>query len=269
MNTGLEFVGWVLVPGEWVKTEVHDLWEHYAHLVEVKEENDELKDQLGRMALELAKYREEAAEVRRLRQLLSFATPEGWDALGARVVSQRMGPNAVLETIIVDQGLTSGAVANTPAITHQGVAGRVLRSSLHTSTVLLATDPNSRIAVVGQTHRTMGILAGMGADSPCRMLYVPHNDPVEEGEILVTSGMAGIFPKGLPVARVTHVVSDTSLFQTVEAVLLVNPRNLEEMLLLKRSPRILGPLPEGNATAEGNATDPAAEDNATTGDAQP
>ncbi|THB62692.1 MAG: rod shape-determining protein MreC [Desulfovibrio sp.] len=250
-NTGLEFVGWVLKPGEWVKTTSTELWEHYIHLVDVKEENQRLQEQLERMNLELAKYREEASEVRRLRELVALPPPQGWEAQGARVIAQRLGPNAILETVMVDRGALSRAVANTPAITHQGVAGRVLHSSLNTSSLLLVSDPNSRVAIVGQTHRSTGILAGMGPDQPCRVLYVPYNDPMEQGEILVTSGLAEIFPKGLPVARVTQVTSDTSLFLTIEAELLVDLRNLEEVLLLMRLPSelMVRDGQERNATA--------------------
>ena len=97
------------------------------------------------------------------------------------------------------------------------------------------TDLNSKIAVMGQTHRTPCIISGMGTGQPLQVLYVPLNAPIERGELLVTSGLDDIFPKGVPVARVTAVErSDISLFLDVEAEVLIDLTVLEEVLLLKR-----------------------------------
>lgn len=188
------------------------------------------------MALRIARLYEESAEARRLRGLLEVSPPEPWDMAGARVIAHRLGPNAALETVLVDKGSLTGAVLNTPVITPAGVVGRVVRVSAHSANVLLLTDPNSRISVIGRDSRTPGILCGTGAEGVLELLYVPLNAPLKAGEILVTSGLAGIFPKGLPVARVSRIeLSDISLFQTVTAEPLAYPRRQEEVLLLQVS----------------------------------
>ncbi len=235
-NTGLEFVGLVLKPGKWAKNQIIDFWDHYIYLVGVRQENDGLKQQVSRLTTELNRFREEAKEAIRLRDLLSLAPPEHWSATGARVIAHRLGPHAALETLLVDKGYRSGAEQNDPVVTHQGVVGRILRDSPHLSTVLLLTDPNSRIPVRGRTHRTTGILAGGGQNEPLEVLYIPLNTPLEQGEILITSGLADIFPQGLPVARIISIErSDISLFQTVRAEPLLDLKSLEEVLFLKRS----------------------------------
>lgn len=233
--SGLEFVGWTLLPGKWLAAKVSRFNDSYLRLQGVARENRELHEKLQRMAGALATSKEEAAEVKRLRSLLSFEPPRPWKALGARVVSYRLGPHAALETLMVDKGSQSGIHENTPAVTNEGVVGRVLRVSPFFSTVLLITDLNSRVAVLGQRNRSLGIITGKGAGEPLQVLYVPLNAPLMQGELLVTSGLDDIFPKGLPVARVTKVErSEISLFLDVWAELLIDLKNLEEVLLLKR-----------------------------------
>jgi rod shape-determining protein MreC len=233
--SGLEFVGWTLVPGKWSADKVSWFWENYVHLTTVSKENRDLHAKLDRLAGALAVSREEAAEVRRLRDLLSFEPRESWQAVGGRVVAYRLGPHAALQTMVVDKGALSGLKVNTPAVTHEGVVGRVLRISPSFATVLLMTDLNSRLAVMGQLHRTPCIISGRGTGEPMQVLYVPLNSPIERGELLITSGLDDIFPKGLPVARVTAVErSEISLFLDVWAESLFDLTVLEEVLLLKR-----------------------------------
>lgn len=236
--TGLEFVGWTLLPGKWITQKARTTWHDYAYLVGVEEENTALRTKLEAMSATLAKSREEAAEVKRLRSMLAFEPPEAWSILGARVVSYRLGPHSALDTIIVDRGAQSDIGVNTPAVTQEGVIGKVMQAGPFFSSVLLITDLNSRMSVMGQTHRTQGILLGKGFDEPMNLEYVPLNAPLVEGEILITSGLDGIFPKGLPVAKVISVQrSEISLFLSVQAELLLDMKNLEEVLLLKRSER--------------------------------
>lgn len=232
-TTGLSFIGFILKPADWVKDSAADLWYRYVYLVDVQKENAQLRSRIRSLNLELAQRREEGAELERLRQLLQFDAPPAWRVEGARVLSRRVGPYAVLETLVVDKGSRSGLVKDMPAVTDTGVVGRVFRLAPLSSQVLLVTDPNCRIAVLGQQSRTSGIVIGQGANKPLSVAYVPLNAPLHEGEILVTSGFAGMYPKGLPVARVKSIRrSDISLFQEVVAEPLVEPRALEEILLL-------------------------------------
>jgi rod shape-determining protein MreC len=236
-NTGLEFVSWVLRPGKWVAVKATRLWDDYFHLVDVQQENRRLAEKLDAVSLDLAALREDAAEVVRLRKLLTYSPPRAWSVQGARVIAHRLGPAGALDTVLIDKGAGDGVGVNAPVATPGGVAGRVLRSAMQASTVLLVTDPNSKIPVVSRDHRTTGILSGQGAGEDLEVRYVPLNAPLDVGEALVTSGLAGIFPKGLPVAEVTGIErSDISLFLTVRARPLVDYNSLEEVLLFTRVP---------------------------------
>lgn len=248
--TGLEIVKWVLWPCEWVHDQSMDFVDKYVYLVGLKQLNDQLSSQNDLMRLEIMQLREKAAEAERYRLLLGIKIVDNWKTSGARVIAHRMGPTAALDSIIVNKGIVSGVKQDTPVIDPLGVVGRVVEPGLSASKAMLLTDLNSRISVRGQIHRSTGLLIGKGEGEPLSVKYMKLNAPVTEGEILVTSGLAGLFPPGLPVAKITSVErSDISLFLTVEAEPLVDMENIEEVLLLRRAvPQSNATLPAGNAT---------------------
>lgn len=234
-NTGLEATGIVLKSVSLVRDLFLDAWNRYTELVAVREENDRLKKQLTEAKISLILAAEERAELIRLRRLLTFSPPEGWQLLGARVLAGRMGSNAALSSVIIGRGYLTGATPGTPAMTPAGVVGRVLRAGPSTATVLLLMDPGSRIAVISQENRVQGILVGSGPFKPLEVRFVSHNTAVAPGELLVTSGLDEAYPKGLPVARVVSATpSDLSPFQAVQAAPLTDLFHLEELLLVTR-----------------------------------
>lgn len=252
--TGMEIAGWVLRPGNWVADEVSRAWRRYMHLVGVEQENERLRAAVARMALEMARLREDSARAQRLERYLGFEPPERWERQGARVIAQRLGPTGSLETCLVDKGEGDGVYGDAPVITPDGVVGRVMRVSPSTATVLLIHDPNSRIPVLGRDSRTTGIIMGQGPGQLLSVNYVPLNEPISEGEILVSSGLARVFPKGVPVARVVSVRrSDISLFKTVLAEPLVDVRNLEQVIVLTRGDDL---EPEPDPTLAGSVQAP-------------
>ncbi|WP_419785739.1 rod shape-determining protein MreC [Pseudodesulfovibrio sp.] len=234
--TGLDISGFVLRPGLWVSDQVVGFWERYIYLVALKQQNDELREEAAKLRRDHMIMAARARSAERLEKLLGFRAPEQWDFSGARVIAQRMGPAGVLDTITVDRGSASGVQADMPVVTPLGVVGRVLETGGTTSSVLLLTDANSRIAVIGDQNRSPGMLAGQGFGQPLTLRFVNLNAAIDSGELLLSSGLSGLYPKGLPVARVTKVQrSDISLFLTVEAEPLVDMAGLEEVLLLNRT----------------------------------
>lgn len=239
-NTGLEFTGAVLKPGKWVVRNATDLWDQYIYLQGVQKENELLLKQVKDLSFELADARENVAELKRLRALMSLSPPPTWSRAAARVLSYRIGVQAELDSIILDKGYMDGAGKNTPVVTHEGVVGRIVKSGPTTSSALLLTDLNSRIAVISSNNRTRGLLVGSGSRDELQLKYVPINAELEEGELLVTSGLAGAYPKGLPIAKIVSIThSDISLFKTVKAVPLASLSNLEEVILLQPTPEAL------------------------------
>ncbi len=233
---GMESAGWVLAPGDWVKRKAVLLWDRYLYLVETEKENALLRAELEALKLDLITLREQAAEQQLLASLLELSPLDGWDAFGARIIAHQIGPNAVLQTLFINKGRSHGVSKDQPVITPEGVVGRILKASPHFASVLLVSDPNSYIPVLGQKSRTQGITRGQGRGEPLQVNHVPKNELLFKEELLITSGLADIYPKGLPVARITHIdISELSLFKEVLSRSLVEPFQLEEVLVLQRN----------------------------------
>lgn len=234
-NTGLEVIGAVLRPVAWVHETVARNWDNYVFLVNARDELFETQAKLEVATIELARHHEDVAELVRLRALLTLEAPPEWERVGARVLASRLGPNGMLETITIDHGYLNGGGAGVPVATHEGIIGRVLRAGPLTATVLLAIDPDSRIAVVSQHSRTQGVLVGGGVGAPMELLFVPIHNALGVNEILVTSGLDGVYPKGIPVAQVVQIsTSKLSMFQHITATPTAHLSALEEVLLLQR-----------------------------------
>lgn len=252
---GLEVAGWVLKPGRWLQHSVEEFWSRYIYLVGVRQKNEDLTLRLRSLELELAHVAEKAKFADRVSALLDFSPEASWKRRGCRVIGQRLGPDAVLETMLVDVGTYANVNPNDPVISPKGVVGRIAKSGLHFSTVLLLTDPTSRIPVITSTGRIPAIVQGQGANALLDVKFIPRNNAVMPGEMLLTSGQGGIFPKGLPVAEIVSVTStDASLFQKVQARPVQALRYYEELLVLSPEPVADAPVQPGPASA--NATIP-------------
>jgi len=234
-RTGLEIVFYVLSPVIWVKDRAAAAWNDYVALVGVAEENTRLREELRRAHSQVTFSIEERAEIERLRELLLLDALYDRPAFAARIIAKRFGPQAVLRTFTVNKGFLDGAIVGTPVVTQNGVVGRVLRAAPHASTVLMVTDPDFRLAVISQKNRTPGILTGStGSGRLLEVAYVSQNAEISVGETLITAGVDGSFPKGIPVGIVTLVTPGNEiLFQQVHARPVVNLAALEEVLLLQ------------------------------------
>ena len=231
---GLEITGAVLTPIRSAQDAAENMWARYFDLVAVREENEALKQKVDELEARLLANGEDLAELKRLRALVQLPVDQSWRPLGARVLSGRMGPNAVLDSITISRGYSTGGRPGTPLVTHLGLVGRVLKASAHSSIVLLLTDPSSRIAVFSQESRAPGILMGMGTGQKLEVNFVQRDAKVKPGEIIITSGLDGKYPKGIPVARVLRVApSDYTQFMAIKAEPLVDLQHLEEVLLLE------------------------------------
>ncbi len=235
-HTGLEFVGLILQGTRFVERTIVDTWQQYIDLVDVRSENEELKKQMQALRTKQIMDNEDREELERLRQYFSLPLPEAWRAVSARVLGGKMGANGTLHTMMISNGYLSGALPGTPVMTLRGVLGRVLRAGPLTATVLLIEDPGHRIAVITQKGRVSGMLMGSGVENPLELEMVTQNSQVEVGETLITSGLDGLFPKGLPVGIITSVKpSAASNLLDIDVKPLADLKNAEDILLLERS----------------------------------
>ncbi len=210
---------------------IDNVIDQYVYLVNVKEENELLKRQLARLEQELVNYKEAYLENQRLRRLLEFKNHLNYDAIAARVILHDI--SGWFQTILVDKGSKEGIEVDMPVVSYNAVVGRVFTVGSHYSRVVLITDPASAIDVLVQRSRVRGILVGKDLDS-CRIKYVKNNVDVRPGDLVITSGKDGIFPRGLRVGIIKATFKDpVGLFQKVDVEPLLDLKDLEEVLIIK------------------------------------
>jgi rod shape-determining protein MreC len=211
---------------------VKNVYEEYVALRKTHEENAQLREQITRLHTQLTEYHEAFLENQRLRRLLDFKTTIKAEAIPAQVVVH--DPTGWFQTLIVDKGAQDGVRADMPVVNDEGVVGRIMDVSDRYSRVVLITDPANAIDGMIERNRMRGILSGKDAIT-CYLKYIRGNFDVQMGDLIITSGRDGIFPKGLRLGRVKGVRKDpVVLFQTVEVEPVVRLSALEEVLILRR-----------------------------------
>ena len=206
--------------------------EKYFDLLHVREENEQLKKELLQYRIENIKYREALATNIRLQKLLELKESLPPPTLTAAIIGK--DPSLWFRTLTIDRGSSDGVQKGMPVVTVEGVVGQILTSSPNYSKVLLATDPNSAVDVITQKTRVQGIVKGMGRNA-FSLNYVLQSAAVEKGDFVLTSGLGGVFPKGLLVGTVSNVTkSRRGMFQKIDITPAVDFSQLEHLIIIMK-----------------------------------
>ncbi|MDZ7642651.1 MAG: rod shape-determining protein MreC [Desulfurivibrio sp.] len=206
----------------------------YQELINVREENRRLREELRQYRAAATRYREAVATNVRLQKLLELKETLPDPTLSARVIGR--DPSQWFQTLTIDRGSSDGVERGMPAVTIEGIVGQVIETSPHYAKVLLATDPNSAIDAIVQKNRVQGIIKGDGEGLVLH--YVLRNFEVAKGDHLITSGLGGVFPKGLPVGTVAEVVrAQRGMFQKIKVEPAADFPRLEHLIIvMKKAP---------------------------------
>jgi rod shape-determining protein MreC len=138
----------------------------------------------------------------------------------------------IMKTLMIDRGESDGIMKGQPVIVETGLVGRVIETTWHAARVLMVTDENSNVDVLIQRTRANGILQGTGMGT-CNIKYIVKTEPVQKGDIVLTSGLGGAFPKELILGVVRAVGNNkTSMFQNIEVIPFADFQKLEEVLVI-------------------------------------
>lgn len=211
------------------------VWRHYFDLVSTVREVEALKKALGRAIRENSACTEIRLSNRRLRKMLNFEKKITRRVVAAEVVGR--DPSPWFKTVIIDKGRAEGVVKGLPVVIPEGIAGQIINAAGHYAKVLLLVDHNSAVDALDQRTRARGIVKGETSER-CRFQYVLRKRDVRIGDTVISSGLDGIFPKGLRIGNVTGIVKRSSgIFQQVTVTPFVDFEKLEEVLVLLRPPR--------------------------------
>ncbi len=217
----------------WTVTGALRAWYGYVDLRHARERAFDLDRTVRRLEMENRELLQVRAENDRLRELLRFtqAEPE-LKVVGARVIGVRLDPKG-LQVLTLDRGERDGIAAMMPVVTSQGVVGRIQSVLGGSADVLLLVDSRSSVAARVDRSRARANVRGVNQPDICRLDYALRSEDILEGDTLVTSGTDGVFPRGLPVGRVTHVKRGSyGLYQTADVIPAVNVTRLEEVLVV-------------------------------------
>jgi rod shape-determining protein MreC len=217
---------------------IHKGWRRYVYLVDVEAENERLESENRRLALRLKEAERNLGRLEHVKKLLGFRSEHGVETIGVKVVGRDASPFVRVVRVRVDRG-ADVLRAGLPVVVAEGVVGRVGRTYGGYSDVVLAVDPKSAIDVVIQRTGGRGVLRGIdGANRyTCRIDYLLRKEEVKQGDLVITSGVAGVFPKDLVVGRISQVTKRThGLYQEVEVTPSVDFSSLRELLVILAPP---------------------------------
>lgn len=202
----------------------------YVMLLEVRDENETLRKNISALQEEVDKLKEEVSLGGRLKDILDYKRQAPFKTVAASAVAFTM--DKWTRTATIDKGYAEGVDKDMAVVTPEGVVGRIIDAGRHASTVLLNTDLRSNIDVVVQRTRVKAVAEGNGTDGLV-LKYIRQLDEVQIGDQIVTSGVSGLFPKGLVVGEVTKIEKGRdNFFKYIEVRPKVEVQRLEEVLVV-------------------------------------
>ena len=249
----------------WVSGELRGVTDSIWDIVTVHEQNKMLRNEVAQLRVQNLQASEYAAENARLRALLDYKQAASqFDLVAARVIGRESATWSSM--IIINRGTMDGIKNDMPVVTEKGLVGHVVEAGLNSSKVQLILDPRSSVGTLIQRpdSRVAGIVEG-DMDNPTmpRMVNIPKNADVDEGDMIVTSGFGGIYPKGLAVGIVSSLKNDAGgLLKIAVLEPAVDFQRLEDVMVIVAS-REAPPEPLVTPLqTPGTETDPAAEETA-------
>lgn len=204
--------------------------ENYLTMSGFKLENERLRKRIQTLEVERQKLLEAEATHRKLQQLLDFRAQLPTKALTASIIAD--SASSWFQGCVLDKGSADGVHKDMAVVTPLGVVGKVVSTSTRSAKVILLTDANSGIDVLIQRTRSRGIVSG-SLENGLVLKYMKRSEDIQVGDRLITSGLDGVFPKGLMVGTVTKVnKQNLGLFQFVEVLPAVQPSRVEEVLVV-------------------------------------
>jgi rod shape-determining protein MreC len=218
---------------------IKNLWLDYLYLVRVQQENAALRQRLQEYAQKEAGYQEALQGLTRLEALLDLKRQVALPVTGARVIAY--DSSLWSRCALIDKGEGQGVKWGLPVLAPAGIVGRVVEAFPNYAKVMLIVDRNSGADAMIQRLRVRGILQGKGGNR-CSLDYVPKTADVQVGDLVLASGLGGIYPKGLIFGKVTQANRKIpGVFQEIEVTPAVDLSALEEVVVVKVAQLALTP----------------------------
>jgi rod shape-determining protein MreC len=212
------------------------VWRQYFYLVDTARDNQKLRRNLAIARQRIHALEEIENTNKRLEKIVDFHNSSSLEMQAAEVVAKDSSP--WYHTVIINKGRAHGVKKGSPVLVPDGVVGQVTDLSSGYSKVLLIIDRNNAVDGLVQRTRARGVILGDGSQG-CRFEFVLRRQDVEVGDLIITSGLDGIYPKGLRIGWVSKVIRRNSgIFQEIEITPSTDFHKLEEVLVVTDAPEI-------------------------------
>ena len=184
-----------------------ETWQNYFALQQIRQENDRLKKEVTQLRVTLQQERTVAQQGRTLQQLLDLRATTEFPTAAAMVIGSGADPE--FRTMTIDKGTQDGLHPDMAVISPQGIVGRILMPTARAAKVQLIIDRDAAAGVMIERSRVMGVVTGVGNTEELgfkagliELNYLPGSADVKRGDRVLTAGIDGIYPKGLPVGEI-------------------------------------------------------------------
>lgn len=225
--------------GEFVTRPVRGLFSWASDLGVSRSQLEQLRDQNQRLRARVAELEEDRLENERLRGLVQLSQSQDLEAVAARVIGRPT--NSWEGVITIDKGSADGIAVGMPVVGSVGLLGQTVGVAANSSRVRLITDQRSGVAALVQRTRAEGVVRG-SIEGELSMDFVSTETSVAAGDVVITSGLGGVYPKGIVVGEVTAAERRAnSLYQAIEVEPTARLSGLEEVLVVKAQPTAVVP----------------------------
>lgn len=213
-------------------------------LNQLKSKNESLQKEIDRLQGQLVEMENLRYDNQRFKDLLKFkdSNLDKFRLEGATIIAR--SSDNWFSTITIDKGEKDGIRKNMAVISPKGLVGHVTAVTGSSSEVLLIVDPRSAVGSILQNSRAPGVSEGVASvGDRVRMIYIPEDAPVKKGEMVISSGLGGIFPKGLPIGRVIKVEKEAGgLTKRATVETFVKFNYLEEVFVVLKAWEVKEPV---------------------------
>ena len=217
---------------------VRDVWSNYAELRGARDENQALKQQLAELEIRLQEQRALAARTQRLQDLLSLQQSTPLPTVAAEVIGGNPNPMPGIREVTIGRGTADGVQPGMAVMAPRGIVGRVIgQPAARAARVQLLIDRYAAAGALTERSRAGGMIVGKENDPPLAMELVSNLQDVKPGDLVITSGIDGIYPKGYAIGWVETAEDGRGLYQNITVRPAVDFSSLEEVLVVLVPPR--------------------------------
>jgi rod shape-determining protein MreC len=213
----------------WIGGTTSDMFHGYLDMRRAVNENLDLHRKLASLTTENLKLRQSATEMRRLRSLLGYSEQCNLQTTMAQAIM--LDTSGRFKSIIIDRGSSDGIEVNDAVVNANGLIGRVVLTTKDMAKIQLITDSNAAVGALVERTRRQGVVRGDGAGA-AEMNDVPSLADVVPGDRVLTAGIDGIYPKGIPIGVIVKADKGPNLFKDILVKPSVDAGSIEEVIII-------------------------------------